>query len=398
MTMSQKLWAPLMIMVLSVLGAVLLVATAPSVEYKEPERAIPTVRTISAEPATIRHRVRTQGTVMPRTEADLVPEVSGRVVWIAPSLAPGGFFEKGEPLLRLERRDFELAVKRQRAAVQRAASEFEFAESELTRRQGLSDAGVASPSQLSEARRAAAVAEANLIDARAAREQAERDLERTEIRAPFDGRVRDEHVDVGQFVGRGNAVARIYATDYAEIRLPIPDHQLAFLDLPDPRRRDAVVEGEGPEVILSSIFAGRRHEWRGRLVRTEGEIDARSRMVNVVARVEEPYRSQEGDDRPPLAVGLFVEAEILGPEASDVIVVPRYAMRGDSTILVVNGENRLRTRRVQVLRIDRDDVLVQGPIGDDERICVSPVQIVVEGMVVRTVEDPAIRVSEADHS
>jgi RND family efflux transporter MFP subunit len=388
MTISKKAWIPVLIAALCLMGAFVIVATAPSVEYKEPARAIPTVRTISATTETHRHRVRTQGTVAPRSEADLVPEISGRVVWIASSLAPGGFFKTGEPLLRLERRDFELAVKRQRAAVQRADSELEFAASELKRRQGLSDAGVASPSQLGEKRRAAAVAESNLVDARAALEQAERELARTEIRAPFDGRVREEQVDVGQFVARGNPVGKIYATDYAEIRLPIPDHQLAFLDLPDPRRSDADEAADGPVVLLSATFAGRRHEWTGRIVRSEGEIDAKSRMVNVVARVEDPYGSNENSDRPPLAVGLFVEADIAGPEASDVIVVPRYAMRGDSQILIVNARNELRSKPVHVLRIDRDDVLVQGPLAEGERICVSPIQVVVEGMIVNAIEDP----------
>jgi len=398
MKMSQKLWVPLLIATLSVIGAFAIVATAPSVEFKEPERAIPTVRTIPAQAETHRHRVRTQGTVAPRSEADLVPEVSGRVVWIAPSLAPGGFFKKGEPLLRLERRDFELAVKRQHAAVRRATSEFEFASSELDRRQGLSDAGVASPSQLGEKRRTAAVAESNVIDAQAALEQAERDLARTEIRAPFDGRVRKEQVDVGQFITRGNPVGNIYATDYAEIRLPIPDHQLAFLSFPDPRRADAEDAGDGPSVLLRATFAGRRHEWTGRIVRTEGEIDSKSRMVNVVARVENPYESNEANDRPPLAVGLFVEAEIVGPEASDVIVVPRYAMRGDSRILIVNAINELRSKPVEVLRIDRDNVLVQGPLAEGDRICVSPIQVVVEGMIVNPIEDQASISSETSHS
>ena len=388
MTISKKVWIPALIAALCLMGAFVIVATAPSVEYKEPARAIPTVRTIPARTETHRHRVRTQGTVAPRSEADLVPEISGRVVWIASTLAPGGFFKMGEPLVRLERRDFELAVKRQRATVHRADSELEFAASELKRRQGLSDAGVASPSQLGEKRRAAAVAESNLVDARAALEQAERDLARTEIRAPFDGRVREEQVDVGQFVTRGNPVGKIYATDYAEIRLPIPDHQLAFLDLPDLRRSDADEAADGPVVILSATFAGRRHEWKGRIVRSEGEIDAKSRMVNVVARVEDPYGSNGNSDRPPLAVGLFVEADIAGPEASDVIVVPRYAMRGDSQILIVNARNELRSKPVQVLRIDRDDVLVQGPLAEGERICVSPIQVVVEGMIVNAIEDP----------
>jgi RND family efflux transporter MFP subunit len=400
MTMSQKLWAPLLIAALSVLGAFVVVATAPSVQYKEPARAIPTVRTIPAETETLTYRVRSQGTVSPRTEANLVPEISGRVVWMSPALAAGGFFKEGDPLLRLEPRDFELAVRRQRAALKRAVSELEFAASELSRRQGLSDAGVASPSQLSEARRTAGVAEANVADARASLEQAQRDLDRTEIRAPFDGRVRDEQVDQGEYIARGSPIARIYATDYVEIRLPIPDEQLAFLSLRDPRRPDTEASNEGPVVILRSAFAGRMHEWTGRVVRTEGVIDSRSRMVNVVARVEKPYDARDAETRPPLAVGLFVEAEIVGPEAQNVIVVPRYAMREESKILIVDGANQLRSKKVKVLRIDRDDVLVQGPLGEGERICVSPLQVVVEGMAVQTVEDEIdeTRVEESRHS
>lgn len=384
----QKLWVPIAIGVLCLIGAFVIVATAPSVEYKEPERAIQTVRTISGTPTTLNHRVRTQGTVEPRTEADLVPEVSGRVVWLSPSFAPGGFFKQGDALLRIESRDFELAVERQRAAQKRAESEFEFASSELKRRESLSEAGVASPSQLADARRAASVAEAAVIDARAALEQARRDLERSQIRAPFDGRVREEHVDVGQFVTRGNLIARIYATDYAEIRLPIPDHEIPFLDLPDPRVMSAEDSRNGPEVVLSATFAGRPFEWTGHIVRTEGEIDEKSRMMNVVARVDDPYRASDAESRPPLAVGLFVQAEIMGPEAKDVIVVPRYALRDGEKLLVVDAESRLHVRKVQVLRVDRDEVMIQGPLEKGDRICVSPIQAVVEGTLVHTLDGP----------
>lgn len=385
--MNAKQLVPLLILALSGLGAFVIVATAPSIETVEPERAIPTVRVIDAIPRTLHYGVRTQGTVEPRTEADLVPEISGRVVWISPSLAPGGFFETGEALLRIERRDYELALDRARAAVKRARSEQGFAAAELERQEGLSAGGVASPSQLSNARRAASVAEANLFDARASLEQAGRDLERTEIRAPFEGRVRDEQVDVGQFVNRGNPIARIYATDYVEIRLPIADDQLAFLELPMPIPGAAVDSGPSPSVELRANFAGRDSVWLGQIVRTEGEIDPRSRMVNVVARVEDPYLTKPGRTGVPLAVGLFVEAEIEGPEATNVIVIPRYAMRDDSRILVVDANDELRSRAVDVLRIDRDDVLVQGPLAAGERICVSPLQVVVEGMAVRTVEE-----------
>ncbi len=384
--MKKVLLIPFLVVLASLIGAFLLVATAPSVENVTPDRAIPAVRTLAPTANSVTLSVRSQGTVAPRTESAVVPEVSGRVVWVSPALVSGGFFLKGETLLRIDARDYEMARNRAKSAVARAEGEATFAKSELARQRRLSERKVASSQQLSSAQRADHVASANLADARVALEQAEWDLARIEITAPFEGRVREESVDVGQFVSRGAAIASIYATDYAEIRLPIADDQLAYLRLPNMREAN---EDEGPAVRLRARFAGMEHEWMGRVVRTEGEIDPRSRMVHVVARVEHPYRTDEdaGDARAPLAVGLFVQAEIEGSVLEDVIVVPRYAMRDDSHVLVVDAENRLRTRSVEVLRIDRDDVLIRSDLAAGERICVSPIQIVVEGMQVKPVAE-----------
>jgi RND family efflux transporter MFP subunit len=383
--MKQKMLIPFAVLAASLAGAFLLVATAPSVENAPPERAILAVRTIDAPLTNVRLTVRSQGTVAPRTESALVPEVSGRVVWVSSSLVSGGFFEKGAPLLRLDARDYEMAVARARISVVRAKSELEYASSELKRQQGLSARDVASAAKLSAAKRAQRVAGAGLAEAQVALEQADWDLERTELVAPFEGRVREKSVDVGQFVNRGSAFATLYATDFAEIRLPIADHQLAYLDLPGVRGE---AEGEGPIVHLHARFAGARQEWTGRIVRTEGEIDRRSRMVHVVAQVEDPYGMSEGGENvTPLAVGLFVQAEIEGPMAEDVRVVPRYAMRDADHILVVDAEHRLRSHAVEVLRIDRDDVLIRTELAPGERICISPLQVVVEGMAVQPIDD-----------
>jgi multidrug efflux pump subunit AcrA (membrane-fusion protein) len=152
-------------------------------------------------------------------------------------------------------------------------------------------------------------------------------------------------------------------------------------------------------VILHTTFAGREHQWFGRIVRTEGEIDPRSRMVHVVARVENPYGAPEAelegggtarmDERPPLAVGLFVQAEIAGPPVRGVIAVPRSALRNDSQILVVDNANRIRRRDVEIIRIDREDVLIRLPLAQGERICTSPLQVVIEGMQVEPIMAPA---------
>jgi len=328
--------------------------------------------------------VRSQGTVAPRTESALIPEISGRVVELSPSLVSGGFFAEGDMLLRIDPRDYEANVARARARLARVQGQVTHAQRTLARQADLAKRSVNSGADYDDARRDATVFEADAAEAWVALEQALRDLERTEIRAPFDGRVREENIDVGQFAERGKAVAMLYATDYVEVRLPIPDRELAYLDLPLWRPEGDLVEG--PAVLFRANFAGAEHVWEGRVVRTEGEIDSKSRMVNVVARVENPYAHVEGVDRPPLAVGLFVRAEIAGPVVESVVAVPRVALREDGRLLVVDSEGRLRLRHVEVIRRERDRALVRAEFASGERICVSPLEVVVEGMRVNSEE------------
>ena len=229
--------------------------------------------------------------------------------------------------------------------------------------------------QVAEARAALAAAEAALA-------QAERDIERCTVRAPYAGRVRSKAVDVGQFVARGAELARLYAIDYAEVRLPLADDELAFVDLPLAFRGDTAT-GDGPEVLLSARFAGREHVWEGRLVRTEGEIDPDTRMVVAVARVEDPYGRGGDERRPPLAVGLFTRAEIQGRVVEDVVVLPRRALRDGRSVLVVDGDDRLRIRPVEVLRSEGERVLLSAGVASGERVVATPLEIAVDGMRVR---------------
>jgi RND family efflux transporter MFP subunit len=352
-----------------------------------PPPLAPLVRVIEVQPERVRYAVRAHGTVVPRTESDLVPQVSGEVEWVSPNFVSGGFFEEGEPLVRLERSDARLEVASASAAVASARSEFERADTELRRQRVLREQGVASQARIDDAENGQRVAEARLREARARLDRARRDLERTELRAPFPGRVRSERVDVGQFVSRGQSIATLYAVDFAEVRLPVPDRELQFLAL-DLDHRGGGGAGDGPEVRLHAEFAGRDRTWSGRIVRTEGEIDGKSRMVNLVARVEDPYGVHAAEPRSPLAVGLFVEAEILGREVEGVFVLPRAALRPASDeapdrVLVVDAESRLRVRPVEVLRTEREQVLIGAGLAEGERIAVTPLQAVVDGMAAR---------------
>ncbi|MEE3327907.1 MAG: efflux RND transporter periplasmic adaptor subunit [Myxococcota bacterium] len=383
----KKILLPIIVILVACLVAFVVLATAPEVKRGTPEALLPAIRVMTPSPQDVLLKIRSQGTVMPRTESTLVPEVSGPVIWVSPALASGGFFEADEPLLRIDARDYQTAVARARAEVARAEGESEHASSELKRQEGLARKNATSSSHLSAANRAARVASANLEASWAALYQAERDLERCVLRAPFKGRVREENVDIGQFISRGMPVATLYATDFAEIRLPLADEELAFLDL---NQLDSNPDS-GPEVKLHARFAGEPHTWRGRLVRTEGEIDSRSRMIHVVARVEDPYgrnsSEAEGDADSPLAVGLFVQADITGNLAEEVLVVPRSALRDGEKLVVIDAEDRLHLREVEILRIDQEDVILRTPLHAGERIGTSSLQWVVEGMQVIPVSE-----------
>jgi RND family efflux transporter MFP subunit len=347
---------------------------------------------MSAEPRDVLLHIEAQGSVVPRTESELVAEVSGRIIWASPRFASGGFFEPGEVLVHIDPGDYEVAVERADAALARSESQLELARSALERQRRLAGREVTSSAQLDDAVSGAGVAEANYREAKAALTHASRDLERTQMLAPFAGRVRRKHVDVGQFVARGSPVARVYAVDYAEVRLPIPDRDAAFVDLPIDYRNEEN-PGQGPNVELQASFAGRGYRWRGRIVRTEGELDPKTRMIHAVARVEDPYGRGDDPDRPPLAVGLFVNAEIEGRRVENTVVIPRSALRGHSEVVIVDAENRLRIRRVEVLRRNPRTVILSAGVEAGERLCTAPLAVVVDGMRVRTLDDPDALIS-----
>lgn len=380
--MMRKLFIPALVIIAAIFGAVTLMATSPQLKPSAIEPVAATVRVREVVPMPIQLSVHSQGTVVPNTESELIPEVSGRVEWTAPSLVNGGYFNAGDVLLRLEDNDYQSSLDRAKATLNRAEAEFEHARFEYQRLKSLEDRQLASRSQIENQLRAFRVQEASLQDAKANFEQANRDLARTEVIAPFSGLVRQESVDIGQFVSRGTAIATIYADDQAEIKLPIADRQLAFLNLPIGHRGELPLNLQ-PNVKLEADYAGRKLTWQGKIVRTEAQIDVASRMVHVIARVS------NAEQEVPLSVGLFVNAEIEGLLVEDIVVMPRNALRNGNRVLVVDESDRLRYRDITPLRLYQNNVLIQGGLEAGERVCVSPLQTAIEGMIVKPLLEPA---------
>jgi RND family efflux transporter MFP subunit len=380
--MNKKSLYTLLVLIVG-MGLALLIGTSkPEMATENREPVLRTIRAMEVKAKSEHLAITSQGAVEPRSQSELIPEVYGRVEWISPALVGGGIFNAGDVLLRIESADYESALRRAEAIRDRSEVEAEFTRDELKRLQKLHAQKLASESQLDSAVRAARVAEANLIDSRAALDQAQRDLARTELTAPFDGMVRNEKVDLGQFVSRGTNIGTIYATDYVEVRLPIAADQMRYLGIPL-AHRGQIAEGNRPPVTVSANFGDASLIWEGELVRTEAEIDQRSRMIYGVVRIE----MIPNEDSPLIPVGLFVQAEIQGRLVENVVRLPRSAMRDNNQVLVIDSENRLRFRTVSVLRLEHDDVLISSGLEDGELVCISAIQTVVDGMHVTPLVD-----------
>ncbi len=392
MRLLLQILLPIVVLLGGAYGAKALIEARAEPEKQAIEVPPPLVQVIEVQPKGLRLTVKAEGTVVPRTQTELVPEVSGRVIWVSPSLASGGFFDKDEVLLKVDRREYELAVVRARSAVAQAKLSLAMEEEEASlARKEWESLGEGEPTPLTFRELQVAEAKAMLASSAASLAQAQYDLERTFVKAPYAGRLRTKSVDVGQFVTRGTAVARIYAVDYAEIRLPIPDQQLAYVDVPLAFRGEAA-EARGPKVVIRARFAGREHRWEGRVVRTEAEIDPQSRMVQVVARVAKPYDQGGRRGRPPLAVGMFVEAEIQGRWVPSVTALPRGALRDNGQVYVIEPGGRLEFRSIDILRAERRRVLVRSGLKAGERVCISNLEAAVDGMRVTVVEPEPVSV------
>ncbi|MDX1644767.1 MAG: efflux RND transporter periplasmic adaptor subunit [Thermoanaerobaculia bacterium] len=379
---------PLAVVLFGVAAAVVIIRAKPEVERQATRTPDPVVRVVEAHPGSLLLTVPSQGTVEPRVESTLVAQVAGEIAHVTPAFATGAFFERGELLLEIDRRDYELALDRAEAELARARLRLEQEEAQaVVAREEWEELGEGAPSALTLRQPQLAEARAALRAAEAAQERAELDLDRTRVRAPFAGRVRAKRADLGQFVAPGTPLADLFSIDTAEVVLPIPQDQIAFLDL-----SLGAQEGGGARVVLRADLGGRRGEWEGRVVRTGGEIDPRSRMLHLIAEVDDPY-GRRGGEREVLPMGLFVDAVIVGRRVEGIYELPRTALRDHRRLLVLENGDRLRYRSIELLRVERDTILVSDGLAPGDKVCVSTLEAVVDGMRVQAqpaAEPPAV--------
>ncbi len=358
-----KILIPIAVLVASAYAAKTIVDNRPEARTRPSfsvAQAVDATRLITSNyPVTIR----TQGTVRPGRESTLVPEVTGIIRTMSPNFVVGGYFEAGEVLISIDRRDNEIALAQANAtfAQASAALQEEQARADQAVKDWKSLGRSGNPSALNARVPQLAAARANLAAARASVQRAQLDLERTEIKAPYAGLVLERGVDVGEFVSRGAPLGRIHSIDRAEVKLPLSSRQQRWL------QSDAASAGAGSvagnKVLLSSRIAGELATWEGTLIRSEG-IDIASQQLNVIAAVPEPFNTNT--DQPPLRVGQFVTAEIEGQTLTDVIVIPRSALREDREVLLVDGDGKLEKREVTVGWADDTNAAIIDGLAVDE--------------------------------
>ncbi|MDA1300510.1 MAG: efflux RND transporter periplasmic adaptor subunit [Proteobacteria bacterium] len=378
--LTKTLTIPAIIVAVAAAAAIWMVMQQPAPAQRHPEPPILLVNAVAAQLSDVDLDVLAQGAVKPRTETTLVSEVSGQVIEVSPSFVSGGFFNKGDVLVRIDPRNYQAELRRAEAGVDAARSayvqekglaEYAQADWEKLRREGTPTSLALREPQLEAARSSLKSAEADLA-------KRQGDMARTVIRAPYDGMIRNKIADLGQFVGSGTQIAQIFAVDHAEVRLPLSDRELPFLDL----------ESQ-PDVVLTAEIGGQTRQWSGTIVRTEGVFDDRSRVLHVVARVVDPYNRTGHRWDYPLRVGTFVNARIQGIRRDDLILLPRSVLKQDDMVWTIGEENRLVPRQVELLRKDERYIYVAAGIEPNTQVCLTNLDNPLPGTVVKVIgEEP----------
>jgi RND family efflux transporter MFP subunit len=385
----RNLLTALVILVLGAVTAAALVKMGKKPERQTPPASRPMVSTFTVAPEAEPIRVQSFGSVKAKRSISIVPRVSGEIVEKSPHFEAGGYFSEGQVLLKIDDTDYIMAAEQARANVAQAEYNLALAEEEaqvaLREWERIGNAGLDpdaadEPTALVMHEPQLKLARANREAARASLDQALLNLDRCTIIAPFDGRVLDTSVDAGQFIRSGTALGTIYATDIAEVTVAISDDDLAWITV----NYDA--DGGGVPVDVSADFSGARHHWQGQAVRLGGAVDNRSRMVSVVIEIPNPY--QRSGSRPSLIEGMFVDVLFSSDPPDGAVVIPRSALRPDDKVWIVDTENRLQIRDVQVARAGVEQAVLTGGLSLGERVCTSNLQYVTSGMPVRVEGDP----------
>lgn len=367
--------SPLFILIVFIGLAMLLMGTQETPEQKEEAAILTIVDVMTVEQQTVSLNLPSYGVVNPKYKTQLVTEVQGRLQSISTNFVAGGMVKKGEQLALIEPSDYEADLMQAEANVAQATAMLneEIARGEVAKIEFKDfDKGVAPElglriPQLKKE-------QANVKSAQAGLARAKRNLERTVIRAPFDGIIKARKVDLGQYVTLGTNLGELYDTNIAEVRLPLTNSDLAYLES---------IDNPDTQVTLNASLAGQDISWEGNIIRSENVIDEQNRMVYLVAEVTDPYLLQARSmNKLPLKYGSFVTAVIKGRTVTGIVSLPRHVVRNDQ-VAIVKADNTIEMRSVNIVKSDIDKVYIKDSFTDGERISTTNVVNLSDGQKVK---------------
>jgi len=383
----KRMAVPSTIIIVSFAVYVAMGLMAPKPEKKPIVNKAPLVEVVEVARGKVIFEIESQGSISPRTETTLVSEVSGQIKNVSEKFVVGGFFIKGEQLLEIDPISYQVALLQAQARLDGANAKL--VEERARGKQAAKEWSLTGRSKknapilaLRKPQLQQAVADVKAADADV--KNAEIKLGRTKIIAPYDAMLKSKMVDVGQYVTTGTQLAATFAVDYAEIRLPIKEQDLAYINIP----AMGAANERGSQVELSSVQGSKVKKWSTFITRSEGVVDANSRVNYIVAQIDDPYGlSSDGQRSEPIRIGTFVKARIIGTAVDDIIAIPRKAVRGEHQIYLLNSDKKLDFTNVEILRSDAKNIYISAGIDDGSQIILTKLATAVQGMSLRLKDD-----------
>ena len=376
----MKLTIALLILVLGSLAGYSLLYFKPEVDTKETPKTTPVVEVLKVRPVNKVLKIKSQGIVEAFNDTNLISEVSGKVIFVSPFFIEGGTVRKDEILIKLDPTNFKTSLANANAQLAKAQLSFE-QEKALTRQAKIDwerlGGGEGSPltlriPQLEDAKSGLIAAQSNV-------ELALKNLERCEIRAPYDGLIGKRLVALGSMIGAlQTPIAQIFSTDFGEIRLAILGNELEMLEWID-LKKDLNPERR-PSVVLYPNELAVKTNWQGFIHRIAGSINQQTRTLDLIARIPDAFSKN-----PPLRMGQFLHAEISGKTLNSIYEIPRSALLPSGNVLVVNDKNKIQTREIRIVQKSTSSILVSEGLMPNEKVCISSLGVVVEGMHVNPI-------------
>ncbi|MBR9729417.1 efflux RND transporter periplasmic adaptor subunit [Shewanella intestini] len=380
---------PFIILIIAILGAILLINTKEEPEQKDEAITLQVVEVITAKPQTESLNLPSYGVVQPKYKTQLVTEVQGRLLALSPAFVAGGIVKQGQQLAQIEPSDYQADLMQAEAGLAQAKAilDEEIARGEVAKIEFKDFDGGVAPElglRIPQLKKE----QANVKSAQAALARAQRNLERTIIRAPFDGIIKERSVDLGQYITLGTKLGELYDINVAEVRLPLANEDLAYLES---------IENPDTSVTLTSSLAGKNVSWVGKIIRNENVVDEQNRMVYLVAEINDPYMQKQADmSKLPLKYGSFVTAVIKGRSVNNIVKLPRFVVRNNQ-VAIIKQDNSVEMRSVNIVRTDVDHVFIKDSLTTGERIAISHVSALRTGQKVKvlgeqtpdTIETPA---------